>query len=74
MDSSCPLEFYELNQSIFPSLSRIAQLVFCTTASSVPSECVFSAAGQLINKKRTRLNPALAEDLLFLNRNDLSIE
>jgi len=68
-DSSCPLSFYKSNEFIFPNLSKIAELVFCTTASSVPSECTFSAAGELINKKRTRLYPALAEDLLFLNRN-----
>ena len=44
----------------------------CQTASSVPSEFTFSAAGQLINKKkRTRLNLALAEGLLFLNLNDI---
>ena len=63
-DSSCPLKFYQLNQHLFPNLSKIIELVFCTTASSVPSECTFSAAGQLINKKRRRLNPALAEDLI----------
>jgi hypothetical protein len=70
-DSSCPLNFYKINHLIFPHMSKIAELVFCTTASSVPSECTFSAAGQLINKKRTRLDPFLAEDLLFLNRNNL---
>jgi len=70
-DLSCPLDFYRSNQNIFPGLSKLAELVFCTTASSVPSECVFSACGQLINKRRTRLRPELAEDLLFLNRNDL---
>ena len=70
-DSSCPLAFYKLNQNLFPILSKLAGFIFCTTASSVPSECVFSTAGQLINKKRTRLSPILAEDLLFLNKNDL---
>ena len=62
-DSFCPLLFYKSNQQAFPNLSKIAELVFCTTASSVPSECTFSAAGHLINKKRTRLYPTLAEDL-----------
>lgn len=70
-DESCPLKFYETQKFVLPHLTRIASLVFCTTASSVPSECVFSTAGELINKKRTRLQPALAEDLLFLHKNNL---
>ncbi len=69
-DQSCPLQFYKENLFFLPNLSRIASLVFCTTASSVPSECAFSTAGELINTKRTRLSPVLAEDLLFLNKND----
>jgi len=56
-----------------PNLSKIDSFVFCTTASSVPSECVFSTAGELINPKRTRLDPVLAEDLLFLNKTILII-
>jgi len=31
-----------------------------------PSECMFSKAGELISKKRSRLNPELAEDMLML--------
>lgn len=70
-ENSCPLKFYKENVILLPNLSGLASLVFCTTASSVPSECAFSTAGELINIKRTRLSPILAEDLLFLNKNDL---
>ena len=69
-DQSDPLKFYKNNKVLMPYLCRIAKLVFSTTASSVPSECVFSTAGELINAKRTRLDPLLTEDLLFLNKND----
>ncbi len=69
IDKSCPLQFYQTYENILPNLSEIAKLVFCTTASSVPSECTFSQAGLLINKKRSRLSPAIAEDLLFLKIN-----
>ncbi len=68
-DKSCPLEFYKNNQAFFPNLSEVAPFFFCTPASSVPSECIFSTSGLLINKKRTRLNPLLAEELLFLKKN-----
>ena len=68
-EDSCPLKFYKMYQLVLPYMSRIASMVFCVTASSVPSECVFSAAGQLLNVKRTRLHPDLAEELLMLNIN-----
>lgn len=68
-DKSCPILFYKQFQHILPQLSEIASIVFCTTASSVPSECVFSSGGLLINKLRSRLSPAMAEDLLFLKLN-----
>ncbi len=68
-DTSCPLKFYQLNKDNLPNLANIAKMLFCTTASSVPSECLFSKSGELISKKRTRLNPVLAEDLLILGLN-----
>ena len=68
-DRSCPLQFYKEHQHVLPNLCEIASIVFCATASSVPSECVFSSGGLLINKLRSRLSPAMAEDLLFLKLN-----
>ena len=50
-------------------MSKMISFFLCTPATSVPSECIFSAAGILIDKKRNRLNPEKAEHLLFLNRN-----
>jgi hypothetical protein len=50
-------------------MGKIAKMLFCVTASSVPSECMFSKAGELISKKRSRLNPELAEDMLMLASN-----
>ncbi len=66
---TCPLEFYKLNSHHLPILGKISQMLFCITASSVPSECLFSKSGELISNKRTRLNPELAEDLLMLKIN-----
>jgi hypothetical protein len=36
---------------------------------SVPSERLFSAAGDIISAKRTRLGSELARELIFLNGN-----
>ncbi len=66
---SCPLEFYQNNEKILPNMAKIAKMVFCITASSVPSECLFSTAGNLISEKRSRLHPECAQDLLMLNKN-----
>ena len=50
-------------------MCKIAEMVFCPTASSVPLECMFSSAGKLLRKERTRIQPELAEDLLMLHLN-----
>jgi hypothetical protein len=68
-EHSCPIQFYKLNVHQLPNMARISKMLFCLTASSVTSECVFSTAGELISKKRTRLRPALAEELLMLSKN-----
>lgn len=68
-EKSCPLRFYYRNQHFLPNMARIAKLLFCTTASSVPSECLFSTAGELISQKRTRLHPECAQVLLLLKQN-----
>ena len=50
-------------------MGKIAYMLFCITASSVSSACMFSKEGELISKKRSRLNPELAEDMLMLASN-----
>jgi zinc finger BED domain-containing protein 1 (E3 SUMO-protein ligase ZBED1) len=64
-----PLTWWRDNQVRFPLLSVISKAYLCTPATSVASERHFSQAGLLINKKRSRLLPATAEVLLFVNHN-----
>jgi hypothetical protein len=68
-EHSCPLLFYKINEHQLPNMAKISKMLFCIIASSVPSECLFSKSGELISKKRTRLNPVLAEELLILGLN-----
>ena len=64
---SCPLDFYKKNESIFLNLKMVSKIIFATTATSVPSECLFSKASELITNRRNRLKPELAEKLLLLS-------
>ncbi len=68
-ENSCPLNFYKLNEHRIPYMAKIAKMLFCVTASSVPSECLFSSAGQLVSEKRTRLQPECTEAILMLQQN-----
>ncbi len=53
----------------FPCLFKIAMKYLIIPATSVPSERVFSAAGEIISKKRNRLLPENASMLIMLNGN-----
>lgn len=69
-DSSLTLlQWWKQNQLLFPRLAKLARAVLAVPASSVPSERVFSLAGNIVSKKRSRLNPELVNRLIFLNMN-----
>lgn len=64
------LEWWKKNESYFPRLSQVAKFFLAVPASSVPSERIFSTAGEIVNKKkRSRLHCANVDLLIFLNKN-----
>lgn len=63
------LEWWKKNESYFPRLSQVANIFLAVPASSVPSERIFSTAGETVNKKRSRLHCANVDLLIFLNKN-----
>ncbi|XP_024117292.1 zinc finger BED domain-containing protein 1 [Oryzias melastigma] len=63
-----PLEYWERQQLIYPTLYKLAIAFLSTPASSVPCERVFSKAGEVVSKRRNRLKPKTVEKLLFLNK------
>ena len=63
------LQWWKANEHIYPRLSVLARQYLAIPASSVPSERVFSLAGSIVNKKRSRLKPALVDTLIFLKMN-----
>ena len=64
---SSALDWWKDHGPIYPHLLQVAKCILCIPASSVPSERLFSKAGELVNKKRSALKPANVDKILFLN-------
>lgn len=64
-----PLKWWQLECNRMPLLSVAARKYLCVCATSVTSERVFSVGGQLVNSRRSRLNPEKVNNLIFLAKN-----
>lgn len=61
-----PIKYWVEMENIFPMLSKLALKYFIVTATSVPSERLFSKAGNIMTEKRNRLSSKRLAALLFL--------
>lgn len=61
-----PVQWWKLNGHRFPTLARMAQDYLAVPASSVPSEQIFSQAGDIITKKRNRMLDTSCSSLLLI--------
>lgn len=66
---SNPLLWWKVHGSEYFVLSKLAKKYLCVTASSAPSERVFSTSGLIVTKKRTLLKPDKVNQLVFLAKN-----
>ena len=57
------------HKQVFSNIVKLAFNVLFTPATSVPSERLFSTAGEIITERRNRLLSEHAETLIFLNFN-----
>ena len=64
-----PGEWWNERKMVFPNLSELARKYLPITATSVPSERLFSDTGNHISIRRTRLDPNLLRRMIFLKRN-----
>jgi hypothetical protein len=64
---SNPLDSRRLKQQQYPLMATIATRVLAIPATCAPSERVFSTAGITIAKERSRLDPHIAGELIFLH-------
>uniref|UniRef100_A0AAV2K9B2 HAT C-terminal dimerisation domain-containing protein n=1 Tax=Knipowitschia caucasica TaxID=637954 RepID=A0AAV2K9B2_KNICA len=62
---SNPLDWWRENQTRLTRLAEVAHRYLCIPGTSVPSERVFSAAGLVVNRLRTRLTPEHVDMLVF---------
>ena len=64
-----PLKWWKANSHKYPVLSVLSKKYLAIPATSVPSERVFSAAGNIVSEKRSCLLRELVSRLVFLAKN-----
>jgi hypothetical protein len=60
------LEWWRTHESRYPRVARAAKIFLAIPATTAPSERLFSLAGGMLNKKRTRMAPEMVEVLAVL--------
>lgn len=62
-----PINYWFQYETIYPNLSTIAKKYLAIVTTSVPTERVFSKAGNILSEHRNRLIPEHLQQLWFLN-------
>ena len=63
-----PLKWWNENERNFPHLAKLAKKYLAILATSVPSERVFSKAGEIVSARRSRIKSKHVDMLIFLNK------
>ena len=69
LECNNPLEWWKARSSTYLYLSKLARKILCITATSVPSERLFSTAGNMVSEKRSCLLSENVDRLVFLYEN-----
>lgn len=64
-----PLVWWKSHSAALPRLATLAKKYLCLTGTSVPSERVFSCAGNIVTDTRSCLSPEHTNELVFLAMN-----
>lgn len=63
------LEWWRAHQTEFPLMADLAKAYLCIPGTSVPSERVFSTAGDIVRSERSVLSCEHVDHLVFLKKN-----
>ena len=63
-EDTCPVAFWASRRVEFPQLATCARNLQAVTASSAPSERIFSVSGRMFSPLRTRMRDDLLEALM----------
>jgi len=63
------MKWWKAHHQAYPHLAKMAQKYLGVVATSVQLERLFSAAGIVVNTKRSALDPENVEKLMFLHDN-----
>lgn len=63
-----PLQWWKDHEPRFPLLAQVVKKYLCIPATSVPSERVFSTAGDILNAQRSRLKAKHVDYVNFLEK------
>ena len=63
------LLWWKEHERLYKYLSLLSKKFLCIIATNVPSEQIFSAAGNLVAEKRSRLTSDNIDTLIFLHEN-----
>ena len=64
-----PLLWWRENSVYYPLLADIVKCRLCIPATSVPSERIFSTAGDIVTAQRASLSSDIVDKLIFLKKN-----
>ena len=67
--STNPLNWWREHEGEYPLLSCQAKRYLGIPGTSVPSERIFSTAGDIVKAQRSALNPEHVDQLIFLKKN-----
>ena len=67
LDSN-PLQWRKSHEQRFPRLAKLSKSLLCIPSTSVPSERVFSTAGDIVNAQCSALKPNHVDALIFLKK------
>lgn len=63
------LQWWMTKRDVFPALFQVVKKRLCIPATSVPSERIFSKAGQILSNRRRNISSTKLQQVVFLNHN-----